>query len=318
MYQIFRNLIKNNMSVYNFNIDTLVLAIHASTASNNKKFSYGVTGGGSSALSDLMGQPGASSTILEFNCTYATGSTQEYVNRDSTKPKLITSFASLETAKDLADASLKRSKKILTMQSADLAHLTSLTGAVGIGATANLASSAWKRGEHRIFVVLTTNDKEITFSLNLFKGEETKPFRTRKQEDLLCGKLIVCITAFECGLLNASSLAEFLLANGLDPKDILLISDVHTKNSLEDLLESNVQNVLYIPKLDGSSVKIADIPIHLLGKYIPTQSKIVTLANGTLTKVDNTPVKPKIVMLPGSFNPFHAGHRTALTSSLEL
>ena len=286
------------MSVFNFDIDTLVSAIHASTASMGKRFSFGVTGGGSTALGHLMAQPGASSTVLEFTCTYACESTQEYVNHDSTKPLLITSFAALETAKELANASLRRSKKIMTTQSPDLAHLTSLVGAVGIGATASLASKNWKRGDHRIFASLVTNDKEITFSLNLFKGVETAPFRTRKQEDDLSGKLIVCITAFECGLLDSTSLVEFLLANGLDEKDTLLISEVHIKNSLEYLLDSDVNNVLLIPQHDGTSLKIADVPIHLLGQYAP--------------------VKPKVVMLPGSFNPLHAGHTTALTSSLEL
>ena len=286
------------MSVFNFDIDTLVSAIHASTASMGKKFSFGVTGGGSTALGYLMAQPGASSTVLEFTCTYACESTQEYVNHDSTKPLLITSFAALETAKELANASLRRSKKIMTTQSPDLAHLSSLVGAVGIGATASLASKNWKRGDHRIFASLVTNDKEITFSLNLFKGVEAAPFRTRKQEDDLSGKLIVCITAFECGLLDSTSLVEFLLANGLDEKDTLLISEVHIKNSLEYLLDSDVNNVLLIPQHDGTSLKIADVPIHLLGQYAP--------------------VKPKVVMLPGSFNPLHAGHTTALTSSLEL
>lgn len=279
------------------NIDNLVIAIHASTEASDKRFVFGVTGGGSTALSHLMAYPGASNTVMEFNYTYSCESTQEYVNRDSDSPFVIKSFASLDTAKLLAYASLKRSLKLLTSQTPDLTNLVKLTGAVGIGATASLASKTWKRGEHRIFIALTTNDKEITFSLNLFKGTEGAPFRTRKQEDDLCGILIVCITAFECGLLNKDSLIAFMMANGLDEKDILLISDIHIKNPLEYLLDNDVTNVLCLPQSNGTLVKISNVPIHHLGQY----------AN-----------KPKIVALSGSFNPLHPGHTNALKSSLEL
>ena len=275
-------------------ISALVRAIHAATEATGKRFVVGVTGGGSTALSHLMSQFGASNTILEFNCTYACESTQEYVKHS------IKSFASIETAKELATASLNRSIALLTTQCTDLACLTKLNNAVGIGATASLASKAWKRGEHRIFVALTKNNKEltstITFSLNMFKGVEGSPFRTREEEDDLCGKLIVCIVAYECGLLNTVSLREFMQANGLDEKDTLVM-EISAKNSLEDLIAGNIENVLCIPA-DGDMYMIANVPLHLLGKY--------------------TEQKSKIVALPGSFNPLHDGHVAALHAGIAL
>jgi len=284
------------MSIYN-NINELVDAIHSATETNGNRFTFGITGGGSTCLSHLMAQPGASTTVLEFNCTYSCESTLGYVNYDSDHPITIKSFASLETARELAYASLKRSLKILTTQTSDINKLSSLKGAIGIGSTASLASKSWKRGEHRIYISLTTNEKEITFSLNLFKGTQDAPFRTRMQEDDLCGKLIVCVCAYACGIFDNSSLVMFMMSNGLDEKDILLISDVHIKNPLEYLLDGEVKNVLCIPQTDGTFIKISDVPIHLLGQY---------------TK------KAKILALPGSFNPLHMGHTSALQNSIAL
>jgi len=277
----------------NASIFALVRAIHASTEASGKRFVFAVTGGGSTALSYLMSQFGASNTVFEFNCTYACESTREYV-----QPATIGSFASVDTAMKLAFASLKRCIALLTMQSDDLTSLSKLNGAIGIGATASLASKAWKRGEHRIFIALTTNDKEITFSLNLFKGVDGNPFRTREQEDDLCGKLIVCITAFACGLLDNASLVAFMMANGLDKKDTLVIGDVTVKNSLETLIAGTIENLLCIPSADGGMSMVADVPLHLLGKYAEH--------------------KPKIVALPGSFNPLHGGHEAALLDSIAI
>lgn len=285
----------HNISVKdkNMSIASIVRAIHTATEASGKRFIFGVTGGGSTALSYLMSQFGASNTIVEFNCTYACESTREYV-----QPANIGSFASLDTAKKLAFASLKRCHVLLTTLSPDIASLIKLNGAVGIGATASLASKTWKRGEHRIFIALTMNGKEITFSLNLFKGVEGSPFRTREQEDDLCGKLIVCITAYECGLLDNTSLREFMMANGLDEKDTLVIGDVTVKNSLEDLLAGNSENVLCIPSTDGKLSLITNVPLDLLGKYAEQ--------------------KPKIVALPGSFNPLHDAHEAALRDSIAI
>jgi hypothetical protein len=288
---------KHNTTVNdkNASIYALVRSIHAVTEASGDRFVFGVTGGGSTALSYLMSQFGASNTVIEFNCTYACESTREYV-----QPATIGSFASLDTAMKLAFASLKRCIALLTMQSDDLTSLSKLNGAIGIGATASLASKAWKRGEHRIFIALTTNDKEITFSLNLFKGVEGNPFRTREQEDDLCGKLIVCITAYACGLLDNTSLVAFMMANGLDKKDTLVIGDVSVKNSLESHLAGveDIENVLCIPSAVGGMSMVSDVPLHLLGKYAEH--------------------KPKIVALPGSFNPLHDGHEAALRDSIAL
>ena len=132
----------------------------------------------------------------------------------------------------------------------------------------------------------------------MFKGVDGNPFRTREQEDDLCGKLIVCITAFACGLLDNASLVAFMMANGLDKKDTLVIGGVTVKSSLETLIAGTIENLLCIPSADGGMSMVADVPLHLLGKYAEH--------------------KPKIVALPGSFNPLHGGHEAALLDSIAM
>jgi glycerol-3-phosphate cytidylyltransferase-like family protein len=125
-----------------------------------------------------------------------------------------------------------------------------------------------------------------------------QPFRTREQEDDLCGKLILAVTAYECGIFNKVSLVEFLTSNGLDSKDILEISDTITNNNLSSLIEGSIQNVMCLPQKDGSIVQVTNVPIHLLGQY--------------------TEGKPKLVSLPGSFNPLHPGHTSSLDKAVAI
>ncbi len=142
---------------------------------------------GSTALSLLMAQPGASSTVLEFTCTcifppfsmrcyllipfhsYAMESTLDYTGRHSDNPPQIKSFASAETADSLARAALARSVHLLTYQASDMCQLACLQGACGVGATASLASKTWKRGDHRLFVCLAGCDRDVSVSLTLHK-----------------------------------------------------------------------------------------------------------------------------------------------------
>jgi hypothetical protein len=57
----------------------------------------------------------------------------------------------------------------MTTQAADMASLVSLKGAVGVGATAALASKAWKRGDHRVFVAVSLSERDIAASMNMHK-----------------------------------------------------------------------------------------------------------------------------------------------------
>ena len=61
------------------------------------------------------------------------------------------------------------------------------------------------------------------------QGAESAPFRSRQQEDDLCGKIIVSVVAFACGLLDNSTLLPFLRANGLDASDSFSMGEPQPK-----------------------------------------------------------------------------------------
>ncbi len=188
-----------------YDIYELVNQIHKYNKLNNKRFVIAPTGGGISSLSYLFSQPGASSSILECTVPYACESTLEYTNT-----KEIKSWASIDTANKLAHASFLRCDKLIK------ASETNTNIPIGIGATANLVSNGnWKRGLHGIFVSVKSTTYQNEFHLNLHKGIEPNPYRTRQEEDEICGKFIVCVCAYECGLLDKESLLEFMIHNGL-------------------------------------------------------------------------------------------------------
>ncbi len=205
----------NTKPIYT-DIDDLVKQIHLYNKQNNQRFVIAVTGGGISCLSLLFGQPGASSSILECTVPYACESTLEY-----TGMKEIKSWSSGPTATLLADGAFSRCNKLIEASESNYTP-------IAIGATGNLVSGEnLKKGVQGIYVACKTNKKTYEVHLILHKGEKgldgekDKHFRTRQEEDDLCGKLIVCVCACECGLLDPNELGNFMNLNGMDSRDAL-------------------------------------------------------------------------------------------------
>ncbi len=203
----------SNNSNNKYDIYDVVKQIHKYNKDNNKRFCFGITGGGISSLSFLFSQAGASSSILECTVPYACESTLEYTNSNEIK-----SWASFDTANRLAYSAFLRCNKLILASK-------STCNSVGIGATCNLVSNGnWKRGKQGIYITNKTESNIVNFHLELYKGIEPTPFRTRQEEDELCGKLIVGVCAYECKILNDTSLLDFMFYNGLVNEDILEIN----------------------------------------------------------------------------------------------
>lgn len=277
-------------------LSELVNTIHTANSSpSGKKFVISTTGGGFSNNYYLMSQPGASNTILELNGPYAREATLDLLNRDSLEKTQLDQFASINAATEMANVSLKRAHKLLTMQSSTIDQLICLTNGVGIGVACSLASSSWKRGSHRCHVVIDYGGADVYFSLNLYKGEESKPFRTRQAEDELCGALVVCAVAVASKIMKSSDVSINLMANcGLSYLDTFDFGNsCRLSHDLENLINKTINNVLFI-----NENWIPNVDLTLLGEYAKE--------------------KPKIIMLPGSFNPFHLGHKSILDTSVSL
>lgn len=257
----------------NYDIYEVVRQIHNYNKDNNKRFTFGITGGGVSSFSMLFSQPGASSSILECTVPYACEATLEYTNSDEIK-----SWASFDTANRLAYAAFLRCDKLIKASNKS-------SNSVGIGATGNLVSNGnWKRGEQGIYISCKSDSNMVNFHLNLYKGIQPNPFRSRQEEDDLCGKLIVCVCAYECGLFDNDSLLDFMTHNGLSTEDSLRI----TNDPIHELLNGKMKHLVCRPQEKAIFEFTQDFELG------------------------------KLVMLPGSFNPLHKGHTNALVQSMKL
>lgn len=115
-----------------------VAAIHASPL----QASLVVTGGGTSALSALLTQPGASATVLEAGIPYAATALREFLGVAADQA------CSEQTARAMAMVAFQRARRLAP----DAGSLA------GIAATAALATNRRRRGTDRIHIAIQTAD----------------------------------------------------------------------------------------------------------------------------------------------------------------
>ena len=138
-----------------------------------------VTGGGSRAISQLLGVPGASHTMLEAVVPYAHRALIDWLGGTPDQ------WCSELTARAMAMAAWMRARQLAP--DADPPAL------VGIGATASLATNRPKRGEHRVHVAAQTASQTTSYSLVLSKGR-----RDRRKEEWLAAKLLLVAVGEAC------------------------------------------------------------------------------------------------------------------------
>ena len=153
----------------------LVAAIHATPT----RLVLVITGGGSRAISALLEVPGASRTVLEAVVPYSEGSLVHWLGGPPDQA------CSPATARAMAMAAFRRAGD----------YCSSDVPLAGIAATASLASDRPKRGPHRVHLAAQSAAATLTWSLELAKGR-----RSRAEEEQLVARLVLNLTAEECGL----------------------------------------------------------------------------------------------------------------------
>ena len=108
-----------------------------------------VTGGGAGMLAALLGEPGASATVLEAGIPYAEQALEELLGA---RPE---QSCSPGTARDLAMRGFLRARQ--------------LGGGFGFAITASLATTVPKRGAHRAHVAFQDTDRTRTWSVEFAK-----------------------------------------------------------------------------------------------------------------------------------------------------
>ena len=141
------------------------------------------SGGGSSAISDLLKVPGASQTILESYIPYSRESMDEYLGM---KPSY---YCGLQTTINMAVTAFSRSKKLAPR--VDSSHL------LGVAVTATLSTTYEKLGSHRFFICIHGVNATHVISCYLTKGK-----RTRENEEKLVTECLESLIGIVCGLGN--------------------------------------------------------------------------------------------------------------------
>lgn len=205
-----------------------------------------ITGGGTAAISRLLGVPGGSRSVLEAVVPYANASLAQWLSREPD------SFCSADTALMMAAVAWQRAAKL----AGDGQNV------IGIACTASLVSDTPKRGAHRCWVATQSAHETRLAYLELNKGT-----RSRAEEESVAADLVLT-TLFQTAGLEAAPL----------------------------------------PLLAGETVenKITTPPPLIREVWNGERSHAWSLANGEITgEITERPAG----LIPGSFNPVHAGHR---------
>ena len=142
-----------------------------------------ITGGGSSAISELLAQPGASRTLWDAVVPYHSAALAELLGgtpEGNCTPRV---------ARAMAMKSYQRAQHLRDTGDSDK------TSIAGVGCTASLVSDRPKKGDHRAHVALQTHDATHCWSLRMVKDH-----RSRGEEEMLVTGLVLQAVATACKL----------------------------------------------------------------------------------------------------------------------
>ena len=183
-----------------------IKAIHESPY----KFVISSSGGGTNAISALMGVPGASQSILESYVPYSRESLDIHLNKTPDH------YCSQATSLHMASLAYKKALKISNI---DKKYL------FGIAVTASLRSNYNKLGEHRFHIALQNQKQTVVINCVLKKNK-----RSREEEENLLSTFILNLISKSCAL-------DFGYPQVSDDIEII---EVQGKNDWIDLIDDKV------------------------------------------------------------------------------
>lgn len=147
----------------------LISAIHRS----GHLMVLAITGGGASAIGELLRVPGGSASVLEAIVPYSWQALVEYLGGAPDHA------CSARTARAMAMKAFLRARHLAEPSVA-------VDNLLGVGLTASLASDRPKRGAHRFHLAMQTAAFTDCFSLELEKDKRTRA----EEEAVVCGFLL--------------------------------------------------------------------------------------------------------------------------------
>lgn len=266
-----------------------------------------VTGGAAQSLGWVMAVPGASRTLLEARVPYAR---ESMVDTLGTEPK---QYVSAQTARDLARTAYTRGVRLSPPSGRggdDHRHV------VGVGCTCALASVPPKKGDHRCVVATYGVLGSATYELNMEKGA-----RDRWEEDGLASRLVVQALA------DAAAEAEMRERERASRRKRAEGGDAAIDAAIDGRTDGQFANVGFAVPWEGL-LSARDAMMTTRSSTRDPEDPIVWVTSGTcdvaafstetgeLASLHAIP--RRTVILPGSFNPAHDGHREMLAAAAAL
>ena len=269
------------------------------------RFVVSISGGGSAFISDYLALPGASSSLLEALVPYSPESTNLFLGF------LPENYCSEKTARLLASSALRRATELESLAFADRADSSSasrdFSRLVGIGATATLVSSRPKRGSHRVFCAIQTRFGTFSASLTLKKDARTRPEEERLAADFILSTALFVARFRKEGEKNGRANVawrEYSTSLPLKTELSLYSEDVATISWAT--FDSFEASIIFESNEDARLSALC---------WRDGKIELVRVASGEEfepSRPDERRVVPSLdnrVLFPGSFNPFHEGHR---------
>ena len=223
--------------------DELIRAIHGS----GYQLVLAATGGGASAIGDLLRVPGGSASVLEAVVPYSWNALIDWLGGQPD------SACSSRTARAMAMAAFERARALADPK-------VPIGKLLGIGCTASLASDRPKRGAHRFYIAFQGHNFTSCCGWELAKGARTRA----EEERVVCDLLLHFMGFFS-----------------------------HVSPAMQQDTLENLQRI-------ASESADARPAIREL---------LVGTAESFAVQFDDIAATSPRVLLPGAFNPLHAGHR---------
>ena len=272
-------------------------------------FSVYITGGGTSAISQLFAIPGASRCIMEAIVPYNQGSTDLLLQKgyENEVVPIIDSYSSVKTGKLLAGSALKKSIELFLRTRKTFSSLEE-SNVFGIASTSVIRSSESDdisyTNSYKCVACLISDNKRIDINMKLARAVD------RHIHERDCAKLI--INLLKCGYNNRPI--------DYGPIDYvpIIMDEIENTNPIDPKYRDIVAT-FKSPETNKNIVTIiANQPITNEEKFINLISNnlkmLLVLKTGKIYTDIKLPLNTLIV--PGSFNPFHAGHFKMTTATI--
>ncbi|MCA9922558.1 MAG: hypothetical protein KC419_19345 [Anaerolineales bacterium] len=254
----------------------LVQTIHDHSA----KLIMVTAGAGTQALSDLLGVPGASRTLLEALVPYSEAAFDDFLGQ--TPPK----YVDANTAKLMAGRALTRARWLCNKQ----------LPLIGLACTATIITDRPKKGEHRAHIATWQNERLVHTKIRLQKGA-----RDRVGEEDVVSRLMLNTFASACGL--AQQLPIPLL-----PGDSLIVDESNFATAAQKL-HQHESDFFAISAHGRLRIKNVSPPLLLSGAFNPLHEGHLALAQTAASlwnqpiafelaamNVDKPPLSPEIIL----------------------